>query len=575
MGILSTRKPVSGPVWQGLAACRPHFIAAAAFSAIMNLLFLTPTIYMLQVYDRVVPTGGLTTLALLSLVALVSLGTMGVLDWLRSRLLVRISARIDRELAGPILSTVLSQPGLSRLERSQAMRQFDTLRQGLASPGVIAALDAPWAPIYILAAFLLHPALGVLTLVAGLVLLALAWSNERATHGLIHEASEAASLASAKQMHASSYAAEVRALGMCGALTVKQLADRCIVNELQTRASFAAGNHGGLIRFLRITLQSAALGLGGYLVVKGAVSPGSMIAASLLLSRALAPIEQIVGAWKTILQSREAYEKLHSLFADSGRSSYMHLPKPTGSIEVEHLTVLTPQNERVALADVSFRIQPGELVGIIGLSGAGKSTLLRTLAGAAQPTRGMVRFDGAAMRDWDPEQLARHLGYLPQDFILFPGSVKENISRFRGHLGESAEAIDAAVIEAARMIDAHDMIVRLPDGYDTLIGLGGVGLSAGQTQRVALARALFGSPRIVILDEPNAHLDAEAEYALMQTLTRLRERDVTVVLAAHSGDILASMDKLLLLNGGRIARFGPLAELSQARQPKSFERKER
>jgi ATP-binding cassette subfamily C protein len=187
----------------------------------------------------------------------------------------------------------------------------------------------------------------------------------------------------------------------------------------------------------------------------------------------------------------------------------------------------------------------------------------------------MVRFDGAAMRDWDPEQLARHLGYLPQDFILFPGSVKENISRFRGHLGESAEAIDAAVIEAARMIDAHDMIVRLPDGYDTLIGLGGVGLSAGQTQRVALARALFGSPRIVILDEPNAHLDAEAEYALMQTLTRLRERGVTVVLAAHSGDILASMDKLLLLNGGRIARFGPLAELSQARQPKSFERKER
>ena len=553
------QKLYDGLVWHAMRRCRPHFVWAATFSALINCLYLTPTIYMLQVYNRVLPTGGLPTLFMLSLIGVVALTVLATLELLRSRLLVRASARFDAELAGPTLTALMSQTQISRIDRQQVMREFDTLRQAMAGPGVLAALDAPWAPIYILAAFLLHPALGLLTLLASGLLLVLAWCNEKATHGPLKTANETAAVAYAKQAHASSLTAEVRALGMQRALTARHLADRAVVSRSQTQASFVAGRYSSSIKLIRLVLQSAALGLGAALVVKGALSAGAIFAASLLLSRALAPIEQIVGGWKGLVLAHGAYRTLIALFAGCDERVRTALPAPTGLIQVEGLSVLTPQNDRIAIDGASFVIKAGETIGVVGLSGAGKTTLLRALAGAVSPTRGHVRFDGGSAQDWDPELLAREIGYLPQDFALFPGSVKENISRFRIELGENPNVIDVAVVKAAQAVGAHDMIVRLPKGYDTPIGMGGVGMSAGQTQRIALARALFGNPRIVILDEPNAHLDVEADHALIKTLSRLRIAGVTVVVAAHSGDLLASMDKLLLLQAGRVVRFGPLS----------------
>jgi ATP-binding cassette subfamily C protein len=544
------------PVAAALRCCRPHLIAAAVFSVGCNVLYLVPTIYMMQVYNRVVPTGGVMSLVVLSLVAAFGLGTLSALDWLRSRLLIRASAQIEHDLAGPTLRIVLNRPGLSRLERAGAMQDFDTLRQAIASPGIVALLDTPWTPIYIVFAAMLHPMLGLFSAVSAVVLLLLAWSNERAIRTPLAAASDAANRARARQNHAVSYAAEVRALGLGSALVRRQIEDRAGANALQATVAFVSANHTGIIKFLRLTLQSAALGIGAWLAVEGKLSPGAIFAASLLLSRALQPVEQVNGAWKMLLTARGAYDRLTALFDDMPDRVHTRLPAPTGIVQVERLTVLAPQSDKIAIADISFDLKPGQIVAMIGMSGSGKSTLLRTLAGASPWMRGQVRFDAASASDWDPEMLAMHIGYLPQDYMLFPGSVKENISRFRGLIANDPAATDAATIAAASAIGAHEMILRLPDGYDTMIGVGGIGLSAGQMQRIALARALFDEPRILLLDEPTASLDSEAQQLFLKLLTTLRRRGATVLFSTHSREMLGAADKLLLMRGGRLEQFG-------------------
>lgn len=557
------------PVRNALEQCRPHFMAAALFSAVGNILLLTPALYMMQVYDRVVPTGALVTLAALSVVALFGLGALSALEWLRGRLLVRAGAQLDAALAGQALRLVMSRPDLGPVARAEAMRDLDTLRQTISSPAAAALFDAPWAPVYIIAAFLLHPALGMLTTGAAALMLALAWHNERRMRGPVRKAGDASNAAYARQLQISTHAAEVRALGIADALVRRQLGERAMVNEVQQRASFSGGNHSGLMRFLRLALQSAALAVGAVLVVEGNVSGGAVFASSLLLSRALQPIEQLVASWKSILQTRTAYARLGALFNTELVREHTRLPDPTGAFQVERLTVLAPLSDRVALADVSFAIEAGEVIGIVGPSGAGKSTLLRALAGAALPVRGHIRLDGASTADWDSEQLSRHIGYLPQSCALFPGTVKENISRFRGLLGEGGPQLDADVIAAARHIGAHEMILRLPHGYDTPVGGGGQGLSAGQTQRIAIARALFGNPRLLFLDEPTAHLDGPAQHAFIKMLSTVRSLGTTVLFATHSGDILASADRMLLLKEGRVESLGPISEVLPRLRPKA------
>lgn len=552
------RDSPSNPLKQALGACRRHIVWAAVFSAVLNILYLAPSIYMMQVYDRVVPGGSVGTLVAVSAVTILCLGTLTLLDWLRQRILFRAGAQLEAELAGRTLRLLNATPQISRVTRTEAIRQFDTLRHSISSGVALAILDAPWGPVYIGAAFLLHPLLGLLTLLSSLLLLGITIVNDRATAHPMKAANEAAGLVYAKQSHAAAHASEVHALGMSQALARRQLAERDTLNRLQMEAAFTGGRYGSVIKFLRLVLQSSAIGVGALLVVEGSLSAGAMFASSLLMTRALAPMEQIVASWRPLLAARAAHASLARLYDMEQTGQHTRLPPPTGAITIDNLTMTKPMSDTVAIASMNAKIEAGEIIGVVGPSGSGKSTLLRALTGCEPPARGTVRFDGASLSQWDPEQLVRHIGYVPQNFILFAGSVRDNISRFAGEEGVSDAAIDEATVKAARIAMAHDMILQLPEGYDTVIGAGGIGLSAGQMQRIALARALYGDPAILILDEPTAHLDIEAKQAFGSLMAASRARGTTVILATHCRDTLASVDKLMVLAAGKLEHFGPL-----------------
>lgn len=560
----SDDKSFQGPLRQAFRACRRHFAGAAAFSALLNLLYLAPTIYMLQVYDRVVPTQGQTTLLFMTLVLAFAVGTLAMLDFVRTRLLVRASARLDRRLSPQVIGALLGQPNGSGPRSSTALREFDNLRSTMTGVGVLALFDAPWTPIYIFVCFCIHWSLGFLALGGSAILLTLTFLNEKATKPRLQQATEAASHLYSSVDASAASSGVLRALGMRRAMVSRHLQEREESTRLSSEATFASGGYMTLTKFFRLLLQSCALGLGAFLAIKQEVSPGSIFAASLLVTRALAPIEQVMGGWKSMVQARGAYRVLQELFAKSDHTrTATALPSLRGAVQLERVTTLTPQRDRVVLSDVSFRLRPGESMGVIGPSGAGKSTLLKLMAGATKPVQGAIRFDGADAKDWNEEQLASHIGYVPQDPTLLKGSVKENIARFRTHLGGDIAAIDQEVIRAAQACGAHDMILRLPNGYDTELTWGGAGLSSGQAQRIALARALFGRPSVVILDEPNAHLDADGEADLVEALARLKQEEVTVVIVAHRTGVLNGVDTLLILRDGRIEAIGPREDIAQ------------
>lgn len=568
MAKLAKPRTGSDVLRRSLQACRQHFVFAAVFSALINLLYLAPTLYMLQVYDRAIPTAGLGTLGLLSLALVVALATLSGLDWIRSRLLVRVSSRLDKELAVPVLTAVLAGSRIPRQLRVQAVRDMDTFRQAMAGGALLALLDAPWAPIYLIAAFLLHPFLGLISLGAGAILVCLAWWNERETGDALKRASDAAAMTYANQDYASASADVVRALGMGEALVAKHQAERRMMIDLQTRASFSTGRNMGLMKFFRLTLQSLALGLGALLAIKHEISGGAVIAASFLLTRTLAPIEQITSGWKTIVQVRGARARLEELLGSQSDVERTQLPAPRGELRFEQVGVLAPNStERRLLQDISFRIAPGEIVSVVGPSGAGKSTLMRAAVGAVPLEKGIIRLDGASTEDWAPETLARHIGYLPQDFVLFAGTVKDNISRFRGQLGEPQAQIDEMTVAAAQAAGAHQMILQLPRGYDTPVEFNGSGLSAGQRQRIALARALFGSPCLLVLDEPNANLDTEGEMVLVDALNQARKAGVAVLMVAHHGPALGLSDRVMVVKDGKIQAIGPLDSVIRVGAP--------
>jgi ATP-binding cassette subfamily C protein len=555
-------------------ACRRHFLYAFLFSALLNLLFIVPMLYMLQVYDRVVPTRGGTTLLFLTLVLLFALATLSLLDAVRSRLLVRASVRLDRVLAGAILNVTLARPDLSsqRLAK-QALREFDVLRQVLTGPAILGLFDAPWVPIYVLVGALIHPWVGALALFGAIGSLFLAWRNQRATNTPLHLANEAAGRAYSAWEFTVASADVVRALGIRRAMVRQHLRDRQGMMGLQTTASLDSSRLSAASKFFRLSLQSLGLGLGALLAIDGKVSAGAVFASSFIIGRALGPIDQLVGSWKGIVQGRVAYDTIRDLFSDSQPDVALTLlPPPEGRLSVEGLTVLDP-HKRVILGNVSFSVEAGEMIAIIGPSGAGKSTLVRALTGAALAAGGTIRFDGAEQRDWDPERLAEHVGYLPQEPSLFAGTIKENIARFADRLGGDPREIDVAAIAAAQAAGAHELILQLPGGYDYRLGLGGRGLSGGQAQRIALARALFRFPRYLILDEPNSNLDAEGDQRLVQSLEEAKQRGTTVLIVAHRLSVLPIIDRLLVLQGGRLTMFGPRDQVlrqiaPQASQPR-------
>ena len=543
-----------------LAKCRTHFVAVIVFSALLNLLFLVPMLYMLQVYDRVVPTRGGGTLLMLTLVLLLGLITLALLDWVRSRLLVRASIRLDREVSAVLLDTTLARPdGTIDAIARQAMRDFDALRQAITGPVLLALCDAPWAPIYILVCFLIHPLMGLLVLVGSAILGALAYANERGTSERLRSANDAAAAAYASQEQVLAGAENVRALGMRGEMVGRHIQERRTMLSLQTQASLTAGGLVAGSKFLRLTLQSLALGLGAYLAIRGSISVGAVFAASFLAGRALQPIDQVLMAWPTLVRARAAYHKVDELLRRGPASTALtQLPPPVGRLEVDQVIVGRTIETRV-LVNVSFNVEPGEVVTIVGPSGAGKSTLLRVIAGAMIPDAGTVRIDGARTTDWDPDRLGKFIGYLPQDVSLFAGTIKENISRF--DTTEDRQHIDARAIEAASGAFAHELILRLPGGYDTMLGWGGRGISAGQAQRIALARALYRKPPLLLLDEPNAHLDAEGESQLLQTIAEAKAAGCAVLIVAHRMSVLAVCDKILVLRDGVVHAFGPRDEI--------------
>ena len=542
---------------EAVEACRPHFVAAAVFSLFINLLFLAPAIYMLQVYDRVVATGGKTTLLFVTLALAVSLMALSALDAIRNRLLVRASMRLDALLAPKILKRMMARNSNAAV---QAMRDFETVRQAIGSPVAGALFDVPWFPLFLFVAFLLHFWIGMLAIFASAVLFFVAWRNQRATAETMQTATQAMASSQAAAQTVALNNDTVRALGMVGTMVSRQLQQRAYGLSRMADAQFTGGRYSALSRFLRLFVQSAALGLGALLAIAGYISAGAIIAASILLSRALQPVESVISGWPMISGAHAALRRLTDVMANApAERIYTRLPEPSGRIQLDQVGVRGPDG-RPVLFGVTFDVSPGEMLGIIGPSGAGKTTLAKVLAGAIPAEAGTVRIDGAAYDDWEPDDLARHIGYLPQEPSLFEGTIKENISRFASTA--NGEDVDVLAVEAAKAAGVHELILHLPKGYDTPLGPLGQGLSSGQAQRVALARALYGNPVLLVMDEPNAFLDAEGESALIKALAGAINRGAAVVLIAHRRSILAGARRLLVLEAGRPKMLGPSKEIA-------------
>lgn len=542
---------------EAVEACRPHFIAAAVFSLFINLLFLAPAIYMLQVYDRVVATGGKTTLLFVTIALAVSLLALSALDAIRNRLLVRASMRLDAILAPKILRRMMARNSNAAV---QAMRDFETVRQGVGSPVAGALFDVPWFPLFLLVAFLLHFWIGVLAVFGSAVLFFVAWRNQRATAETMQVATQSMAASQAAAQTVALNNDTVRALGMVGAMVDRQLEQRSYGLNRLADAQFVGGRYAATSRFLRLFVQSAALGLGALLAIAGYISAGAIVAASILLSRALQPVEAVIGGWPTLTSAHASLRRLADVMAGvPPERIYTRLPEPAGRIEVDQVGIRGPDG-RPILFGVSFGVAPGEMLGIIGPSGAGKTTLAKILAGAIPAEAGTVRIDGAQYADWEPDDLARHIGYLPQEPSLFEGTIKQNISRFAE--GENGEDVDALAVQAAKAAGVHELILKFPKGYDTPLGPLGNGLSSGQAQRVALARALYGDPVLLVFDEPNAFLDSDGETALLKAVTGAMSRGAAVVMIAHRRSVLAEARRLLVLEGGRPKMLGPAQDVA-------------
>ena len=547
------------PLADAVRGCRPHFVAVATFSFLLNLLFLAPALYMLQVYDRVVATGGKTTLLFVTLALAVALLTLSALDAIRSRLLVRASIRLESAIAPRLLRRMLSVGGTANV---QAMRDFDTVRQTIASPVAGALFDAPFAPIFIIVAFLLHFWIGMLAIVSVVVLLVMAWRNQQATQRSVEAATQMLAQSHASQQAASVQAQTVRALGMTGAMVARQVDMRSTGLSKLVESQFLGSRYAAASRFFRMFVQSAALGVGALLAIAGYISSGAIIAASILLGRALQPVEALIGGWSSLSSARAALARLADVMADPDEAERIRtaLPRPEGRLKVENVGLRRPDGVPI-LAGVSLAAAPGDIIGIIGPSGSGKSTLAKIIAGAIVPEIGTVRIDGAQRSDWNQDELGRHIGYLPQEPSLFEGSIKDNISRFARWGGNGAANIDEDTIQAAKLAGVHELILQLPQGYDSRLGPLGAGLSAGQAQRIALARAFYGNPAILILDEPNAFLDAEGETALIEAMKGAKSRGATTLVIAHRRAVLESANHMLVLEAGRPTMFGPTKDV--------------
>lgn len=559
---ISCRSEVTRAIW----ALRKPFYATGGFSLLTNLLMLTPTIYMLQIYDRVLVSRNELTLYMISLMAVAMYLLLAGLEWVRARILVRIGERFDDALNSRVFNAAFrTNLRTSGANAGQALSDLSNVRQFITGNGLFALFDAPWFPIYLIVIFLLHPVLGWFSLVGATLSIALTLVNEWATRGPLSQANQAAIAANNYATDNLRNAEAIEAMGMLDDLRGRWYARYKDLLAMQSIASNRAGTIGTLNKFIRMTQQSLILGLGAYLVMRGEMTAGGMIAGSILMGRALAPVDTLLSTWKNLVSSRGAFDRLNKMLQHvPDPQTTMVLPSPKGNLTVESLLATAPGASAPILKGISFALSPGEALAIIGPSASGKSTLARLLVGVWPALSGKVRLDGVDVYTWNKRELGPHLGYLPQDVELFEGSIAENIARF-------GEIDHRKIIAAAQLTGVHDMILRFAQGYDTPISVSGGFLSGGQRQRIALARAVYGQPSLIVLDEPNASLDDAGEAALVKTVEAMKQAGCTVVLITHRSSTMASVDKVLFLRDGHVAAFGPREDVlnTLARTPRS------
>lgn len=541
-----------------LRSCRSGFLVVGVLSGLVNVLYLTGSFFMMQVYDRVLPSRSLQTLVGLLVLALTLYAFQSLLDLIRSRMLARFGMALDHTLAPRLFDLIARAPlkGLATADRTRPLRDLDAVRSFLSGSGPVALFDLPWMPIYLAICVLFHPWIGLAALVGTLVLVVFTWTTDRMTSRATRVAMEQGMIRSGMAEAASRNAETLAAMGMQGHQAGRWAqANRAYMGE-QLYASDVINGFGAVAKAFRGSLQSIVLALGAYLVIENQATAGVIIAASILTARAMAPAELAIANWKSFVQARQAWQRLNELcLRIPAESETLALPPPSASLVVESISVAPPGTSRAVVRDVSFPLKAGQGLGIIGPSASGKSTLARALVGVWPCLRGRVRLDGAALDQWGSATLGTHVGYLPQEVELFAGTVAQNIARFR------PDADSAEIVEAARMAGVHEMVVALPNGYDTPVGESGAGLSAGQRQRIGLARALFGRPFLVVLDEPNSNLDSEGEAALTQAMVGVRQRGGICVVVAHRPSALAAVDLVLIMDHGAARAFGPKDEV--------------
>jgi ATP-binding cassette, subfamily C, bacterial len=571
-----TRSVRRDPIKEWHAVARRTLAGVALFSVFVNLFMLTLPLYLFQLSDRVLTSHSHDTLLMLTMVALGFIAVLSLLDIVRRQVLGRMATNFETILGGPVLASIVTNAKVADGANVQPLRNLHQVRNFISSPVMLLLFDVPLAPIYFGTVFLIHPYLGFISLASGFVLIAIALVNQKATSSPLGQANLHASKADA---HADALARNSQVINAMGMLNESILHWGGAQSRALVFQSGALDRNfwiSGASKFARLVAQIIILAVGAYLALQGSVTGGMMIAASIIAGRALQPLEVMIEGWRNLVQTRAAYSQV-SRTVESLKQEEPHLllPKPEGRLTVERLLYLPPGCKEAVLNGVNLELQAGESLAIVGPSGSGKSTLARILVGCLYPTAGKVRLDGTELRNWDRRQFGEFTGYLPQEVELFPGTIKENVCRMR------ADLPDEKIYQAAMLTDVHEMICQLPRGYETVLERSGAPLSGGQKQRIALARAFFGDPSLVVLDEPNSNLDAAGEQALTDTLRRAKERGVTVVVITQRPAVLNSMDKLLILRGGRVEAFGPPSEVlirvvrsAKARGPSSDQHRE-
>ena len=551
---MSTQKTAKYPeLAEAFTDVKRYFIYAGLFSAAVNLLMLVPVIYMLQVYDRVVSSGSYSTLAMLTLLMVALTAALGGFEWVRSMILIAASNRIEKNLRRRVSDATFKRALLTggSVSNSQPLSDLSSLRQFLTGNGLFAFFDAPWFPIYVFVMFMFHPMFGYAAIFAGIVMIALAYTTEKVTSKKLQDANSKSNWINNQVNGTLKNSEVIAAMGMANDLRHRQETRFDEVLTLQTEASRSAGLLQSLSKTFRMVMQSLLLGLGALLALRQEISPGMMIAGSLLLGRALAPIDMLVGTWKGFTLARGQYDRLGQLLVQIPKDAdTMSLPAPTGKLSAEQVMVVPPGSKNIVVRGVNMELNAGEALGIVGPSASGKSCLARALLGIWPTYSGKVRLDDADIFAWNRAELGPYVGYLPQDIELFDGSISENICRF-------GDVDPDKVVEAAKTAGVHELILHLPQGYDTIIGGSGGILSGGQRQRIGLARAIYGSPKYLVLDEPNSNLDDQGERELVEAIRRIKSEGATVIIITHRTMVLQCVDKILVMRDGAASHFGP------------------